>query len=392
MSRVFLIVLDGFGVGAMPDIDSLADYGASTINSIKSSKYFKIPNLLKLGLGNIMGVNIEGTPTTPIGTYCKAAEASKAKDTITGHWEMSGIISKQPFRTFPNGFPRRIINKFEKATGTKTLCNKPYSGTEVIKDYGEQSIKDKKLIVYTSGDSVFQIAAHDSVVSTKQLYRYCEIAREILVGKDIVGRVIARPFTGEYPFIRTNKRKDYSVLPPSDTMLDVISDAGKDVVGVGKIEDIFSGRGLTKSYHTTTNKAGITQLKKLQKTNFDGLCFVNLCDFDMLYGHRRDVDGYAKALSDFDSALGDFINGMRKDDLIIITGDHGCDPGYTRTTDHTREFVPILVYGPTMSLQYDAGLRGSFCDVSATILDHLELDNSLSGVSILPLRKDLKYI
>lgn len=370
--RAFIIVLDSFGIGEMPDAKEWGDAGTNTIRAVRNNEKFNCPNLTKLGLFNIEGVG--GGIDNPQGSFARLSELSKGKDTIIGHWEIGGLISSYPMPTYPNGFPKEIIDEFEKLTGRKTLCNKPYSGTEVIKDYGDEHIKTGALIVYTSADSVFQIAAHEDVVPIDELYRYCEIARNLLVGKNGVGRVIARPFTGEYPFVRTPRRHDYALVPPRDTMLDVITRNGQKVISVGKIADIFASKGVSEGHRTTSNNNGMDVTLEIEKEDFEGLCFVNLVDFDMKYGHRRDIEGYANALTEFDVYLGEFLKNMRKDDILIITADHGCDPSYTKTTDHTREYVPMIITGENIKNGVDLKTRKGFCDISATVLEYLGLD------------------
>lgn len=343
IKRVFLIVLDSCGIGEASDAKDFGDDGANTIKSISSSKEFNIENLLSIGFSHIDGLSFLGDSELK-GKVARLCEKSKGKDTTIGHWEIAGVVSEKPLPTFPNGFPESILKEFSKKTGRGVLCNKTYSGTEVIKDYGEEHLKTGDLIVYTSADSVFQIAAHESIVPPEKLYEYCRIAREILKGDFGVGRVIARPFEGEYPFKRTANRHDFSIEPPKQTMLDELKNKGFDVIGVGKIHDIFAGKGLTEYIFTQNNQDGMNKTTEYQNKDFNGLCFVNLVDFDMVFGHRRDVEGYAKALSDFDKWLGDFIKNMREDDALIITADHGCDPAF-KGTDHTRECVPFILYG-----------------------------------------------
>ncbi len=379
--RVFLIVLDSFGIGEMPDSHLFQDKGSNTLGAIRNNKNFNVPNLKKLGLFNIDGVG--GGVDNPISCYAKMTEASMGKDTTVGHWEIAGLISKNPLPTYPNGFPQEIIKEFETKTGRKTLCNKPYSGTEVIKDYGEEHIKTGAYIVYTSADSVFQIASHEKVIPLEELYSACKIAREILKGEHGVGRVIARPFIGEYPFKRTANRHDYSLLPPKTTMLDVIKESGKDCISVGKIYDIFVGRGVTESNLIKNNADGIEKTLQIMDKDFEGLCFTNLVDFDMVYGHRNDIDGYAKAISEFDEKLGLILSKLKDDDMLIITADHGCDPS-TISTDHSREYTPMLLVGNNFKSGVNLGIRGSFSDISATILDYLGLDKKdTSGNSFL---------
>ena len=343
--RIFLIVLDSFGIGAEPDAPAFGDAGTNTLGAIAGHPNFKWDQLARLGMFNLDGVTCGTKLDAPIGCYARLREASAGKDTTIGHWEIAGLLSADPLPTFPNGFPDELIHEFEEKTGHKVLCNKPYSGTQVLKDYGEQAMKENALIVYTSADSVFQVAANEELVPVHELYRYCEIAREMLKGEYGVGRVIARPFLGHTAdtFYRTTNRHDLSLKPPRKTMLDLLKDAGRDVIAVGKIFDIFDGEGVTEKIKTTGNTNGIAFTKALQTRDFEGLAFVNLVDFDMLYGHRRDVAGYAAAAAEFDRFLADFIPGMREGDLLMITADHGCDPSYTKTTDHTREYVPYLV-------------------------------------------------
>lgn len=382
MKRVFLFVLDSVGIGALPDAEKFGDVGADTMRSISKSDKFHIPNLIKLGLGNIKGLSYLGKVKEPLASFGKCAEISNGKDTTIGHYEMAGLISENPFPVYPDGFPDYIISAFEKATGRKVICNKPYSGTEVIKDYGREHLETGALIVYTSADSVFQIAAHEDIVPTETLYKYCEAARKILVGKDAVARVIARPFKGNIgSFERTANRRDFSLPPHGVTMLDELSENGYDVIAVGKISDIFSGRGITRAVHSHGNKECMDASFECVKEDFCGLCFINLVDFDMKYGHRNDVDGYAAALSEFDKDIMDFISFLRDDDLMIITADHGCDPGDI-STDHTREYTPLLVYGkniPSVSI----GERESFSDIAATIEEFFGVKGKIAGKSFL---------
>ncbi len=369
--RIFLIVLDSLGIGEMPDAYKYNDTGSNTLKSIIKSKYFNVPTLKSLGLFNIDGV--EGGVDLPMGSFAKMCEQSNGKDTTIGHWEIAGIISKTPLPTYPNGFPDYIISRFENETGKKVLCNKTYSGTEVIKDYGARHIETGDLIVYTSADSVFQIASHESVVKIEDLYKYCEIARNILQGDDGVGRVIARPFTGEYPFVRTANRKDFSLSPPQKTMLNLLSEKGYDVISVGKINDIFAGSGITFSYKTKSNDDGMSVALNLVKQDFNGLCFINLVDFDSKYGHRNDADGYAKALTEFDNELSKFLPLLKEEDLLIITADHGCDP-QTPSTDHSREYTPLIIYGNSIKSGINLNTRQTFADISATILDYFKVE------------------
>ena len=378
--RVFLIVLDSFGVGAAPDSKDFGDEGSDTLRAISQSKEFDAKTLRSMGLFNIDGIMYENGVAEPTAAFGKATEVSRGKDTTIGHWEIAGLISETPFPTYPNGFPEEIIEEFSKRTGRDVLCNKPYSGTEVIKVYGEEHLKTGALIVYTSADSVFQIAAHEDLVSVEELYKYCEIAREILVGDNAVARVIARPFVGKYPeFTRTSNRHDFSLVPPKDTMLNLLEEAGFDVISVGKINDIFAGSGITESTRTVNNANGMEVTGKILEKDFTGLCFVNLVDFDMVYGHRNDVDGYAKAMTEFDKWLGEFIKKLNDDDLLIITADHGCDPS-TESTDHSREFVPVLMYGKNVQPR-NLGIRKTYADIAKTVLDNFEVENDLPGES-----------
>ena len=343
--RVFVIVLDSFGIGAAPDAADFGDAGANTIKGVAGTGILSLPNMISLGLGNIDGVNAVKKVDSPKATYARLEERSRGKDTTTGHWEMAGIISESPMPTFPNGFPRELLDAFEAKVGRGTLCNLPYSGTDVIRDYGKEHVETGKLIVYTSADSVFQVAAHEDIVPVDELYAICRTAREMLTGEYGVGRVIARPFIGTAPdFKRTENRRDFSLLPPKDTMLNKLSAAGLDVIGVGKIGDIFAMSGLTETHPTHNNGEGMAKAYELLDRDFHGLCFVNLVDFDMKYGHRQDAVGYAEALNAFDSWLGGALLKLRPDDVLIITADHGCDPT-DESTDHTREYVPFLMCG-----------------------------------------------
>lgn len=376
--RAFIIVLDSFGVGELPDAADFADEGSNTLAAVSACPEFDCPNMTALGLFNIDGCDKYGkTATYPYACFARMGEVSKGKDTTTGHWEIAGLASGKPLPTYPDGFPDDLIAKYEELTGRGVLCNKPYSGTEVIKDFGEEHLKTGKLIVYTSADSVFQVAAHESIVPLEKLYEYCEIARSILVGEHGVGRVIARPFGGEYPFARIAGRHDYSIKPHGKTMLDVLEENGFDTISVGKISDIFAGVGVSESYPTKSNEEGMDRAIALQDKDFSGLCFVNLVDFDMVYGHRNNAAGYATALTEFDRRLGEFLPRMRENDILIITADHGCDPA-TPSTDHSREYTPMLVCGaqgsPLVKEGVNLGTRASFADIGATVLDFLGVD------------------
>lgn len=378
--RVFLIVLDSVGIGEMPDAALYGDEGSNTVKVCSEQPEFNCPNLTKLGLFNIDGMDYMPDCPSPVGAYGRLSEMSKGKDTTTGHWEIAGLVSEEPFPTYPDGFPDEVLDEFRKRTGRGVLCNKPYSGTQVILDYGEEHVKTGDLIVYTSADSVFQIAAHEDIVPIEQLYEYCRIAREILKGKHAVGRVIARPFEGKYPnFKRTTRRHDFSLVPPKDTVLDYLKNAGYDVLPVGKIYDIFAGKGVNKAQPTSGNNDGMNKTDEWLEKVFNGLCFINLVDFDMLYGHRNDVKGYAKALTEFDTWLGTFMEKMRDDDILMITSDHGCDP-ITESTDHSREYTFILAYGKNIK-SFNLGTRKSFADIGKTIADIFNVDADISGES-----------
>ena len=408
MKRVFLTVLDSVGIGAMPDAAEYGDAGSNTLAAAAKSKGFSMPNMQKLGFFQIDGVccsagssdaasagNAAGAApggaaaepakeSTPVinSAVARMTERSKGKDTTIGHWEIAGMVSEQPLPTFPDGFPGELLDELEKVTGRGVLCNRPYSGTEVIKDYGEEHIRTGKLIVYTSADSVLQIAAHEAVVPVEELYRYCEAARKICTGRFGVGRIIARPFEGEWPYQRTSRRHDYSLEPPKKTMLDYIKEAGMEVLAVGKINDIFAGRGITKMVRTANNEEGMDRTLEYAGERFHGLCFTNLVDYDMLYGHRNDVDGYAKALTRFDERLPELLNALGEEDLLMITADHGCDPS-TPSTDHSREYTPLVIAGAPVKNGVNLGTRASFADIAATILDYLGAEGETDGESFL---------
>ena len=408
--RVFLVVLDSFGIGGAQDAEAFGDKGTNTLCAVYGSAFYHAPHLERMGLLAIDGVaealslsadtaygEAVQNPHTqeapfPLPPYTKAThtariarlcEASAGKDTTIGHWEIAGIISEKPLPTFPNGFPASFLQALSEKTGRGVLCNRPYSGTEVIQAYGDEHIRTGKLIVYTSADSVLQIAAHEDIVPPETLYAYCREARKLLTGELGAGRVIARPFTGKSgAYVRTSGRHDFSLLPPSKTMLDILKESGRDVIAVGKINDIFAGRGVTEHIATAGNTEGIRALLACARRSFDGLCFVNLVDFDMLYGHRRDTDGYARALAEFDAALPELLSALGEDDLLLLTADHGCDPSYTKTTDHTRENVPLLMYGRGLSPD-NLGTRDTFADIAATVLSHLDFSERLAGTSML---------
>ena len=383
MKRVFLIVLDSFGIGEMEDAEAYGDKGTNTLQSVASSSEFDMPNMKELGLFNIDGVTCREGVEQSTARIARMKEASKGKDTTIGHWEIAGIISKKPLPTYPNGFPQEILEAFSSATGRGVLCNKPYSGTEVIQKYGDEHVRTGNLIVYTSADSVFQIAAHEEVVPVETLYEYCQMAREILQGEHGVGRVIARPFVGTSGhYTRTPKRHDFSLEPPAVTMLDQLKAAGKDVISVGKIKDIFAGKGITDFVYTKGNEEGIARTLEYLDRDFEGLCFINLVDYDMLYGHRNDIDGYARALTYFDHSLPELMQKLRDDDILMITADHGCDPGYTVSTDHSREHTPFLMYGKNVA-PANLGTRETFADIGATVLDYFGITPQFMGNSML---------
>ena len=394
MKRVFLIVLDSVGIGELPDAEAYGDSGSNTLLSAARSAYLKLPNLCRLGLSRIDGQEAFaelceregkgcGASDSFDGTVARLAEASGGKDTTVGHWEIAGVVSEKPLPTFPEGFPEELIAELEKQTGRKILCNLPYSGTKVIYDYGREHMETGALIVYTSADSVLQIAAHEEVVPVPELYRYCEIARRICVGEYGVGRVIARPFVGTWPeFSRTANRHDYSIEPPAKTMLVCLQEQGYEVRGVGKIYDIFAGKGLTASVRTKNNMDGIERTMEHMKEEFNGLCFTNLVDFDMVYGHRNDVDGYAKALTEFDEKLPELIAGLKEADILMVTADHGCDPA-TESTDHSREYIPLLICGSNVKQGVNLGTRRSFADIGATILEYFGCNGEIAGESFL---------
>ena len=380
MKRIFLIVLDSCGVGAAPDAAAFGDAGTDTLRTCAASKEFAMPNLISLGLGHLDGIDYLPKSDALHAALLRLQERSMGKDTTIGHWELAGIVSDAPLPTYPSGFPEEIMAPFRQQTGRGTLLNLPYSGTEAIRDYGRQHVESGDLIVYTSADSVFQIAAHEAVVPPEQLYEYCRIARRLLVGKHGVGRVIARPFEGDWPYTRTSRRHDFSLEPPKETMLDAIVAAGQDMIAVGKIHDIFAGRGMTEFTYTAGNADGLAQTLAIADRDFTGLCFVNLVDFDSMYGHRRDADGYAAALREFDAWLPQLLEKLGEDDLVILTADHGCDPGYMAHTDHTREYIPVIALGPRVK-PGNLGTRPGFCDIAATVTELLGVPYETPGHS-----------
>ena len=384
MKRVFLIVLDSFGIGEMEDAADYGDKGTNTLRSVAASPEFDLPNMGALGLFNIDGVDCKDKVSAPTARIARMREASKGKDTTIGHWEIAGILSRQPLPTYPEGFPEEVLTPFRERTGRGVLCNLPYSGTQVIQEYGEAHMSTGDLIVYTSADSVFQIAAHEEIVPLEKLYEYCRIARDILQGKHGVGRVIARPFIGpcKGQFTRTSHRHDFSILPPETTMLDQLQSASKDVIAVGKINDIFAGKGITEYVYTQSNAEGIERTLEYMERDFEGLCFINLVDYDMLYGHRNDVNGYAAALTYFDRKLPELLGKMRDEDILMLTADHGCDPGYTVSTDHSREHTPFIMYGKSVN-PVNLGTRDTFADIGATVLDYFGIKPEFAGTSML---------
>lgn len=382
MKRVFWIVLDSVGLGGAPDAADFGDAGSDTLGSCYKSGKMNVPHLEKLGLANIDGTSFRAPQSDVIGCYCRMHEKSMGKDTTVGHWEMAGMISPRPLPTYPDGFPQDVLDKLEAAWGRKIICNKPYSGTEVIKDYGKEHVETGALIVYTSADSVLQIAAHEDVVPIDDLYKYCRQAREIMQGEHGVGRIIARPFEGEHPYQRTVRRHDFSLQPPRETVLDALKSEGFLNIGAGKIYDIFAGKSVMLSYPNKGNSANMERVLDVADSDFEGLCYINLVDTDMIYGHRRDVPAYTQALCDFDVQLGQLMKKLRDDDILIITADHGCDPGYTGT-DHTREDVPCLVYGAKLKKDVNLGTRDTFADMGATIADYFGIAYRGDGSSFL---------
>ena len=382
MKRVFVIVLDSCGIGFEPDAADFGDVGADTLRTCSQSPKFAMPNLISMGLGNLDGVDYLPKTGKPTAALARLQELSRGKDTTIGHWEIAGIVSPEPLPTFPHGFPEEVLRPFREQTGRGVLCNLPYSGTDVIRDYGEEQRKTGKWIVYTSADSVFQVAAHEEWIPLQELYDACRKARKILQGKYGVGRVIARPYVGdaEHGFKRTANRHDFSLEPPKQTMLDAVKAAGLDCLAVGKIHDIFAGRGDTEYVFNKSNADGMAHTVDYAARDFHGLCFVNLVDFDMLYGHRRNPDGYAAALQEFDSWLPGFLEKLGEDDCVIITADHGCDPGYRKHTDHTREYIPMIALGKKIR-PINLGTRAGFCDIAATVTDLLGVPYQTPGRS-----------
>jgi len=384
INRVFLIVLDSVGIGGALDAKNFGDDNPNTLKSIVASKKFHTPNLARLGLFNIDDINFGQQEKNPCGSFARVCEASQGKDTTIGHWEIAGIISERPLPTYPEGFPPEVIAELEKNFGRKIICNKPYSGTQVIHDFGREHEATGALIVYTSADSVLQIAAHERIVPVEELYNFCRTARKIMQGVRSVGRIIARPFVGEYPnYERTPRRHDFSLTPPKETVLDALQKNNLATIGIGKIQDIFAGRGISRSLGVNVdNSDGMNKTLQLMDEDFRGLCFVNLVDFDMKFGHRRDIDGYANAMTTFDTELGEFLLKMRRDDLLMITADHGCDPA-AKGTDHTRENVPLIIYGEQVRAGINLGTLSTFADIAATIAQIFNIKLETQGKTFL---------
>ncbi len=381
IKRVFLIVLDSVGIGELPDADKYGDKGSNTLKACYNTGKLNIPNMQSIGIFNIDGIDFGNKCNEPKGAYGRMAEASKGKDTTIGHWEISGIISEKPLPTYPNGFPKELVDEFEAKTGRKILCNKPYSGTQLLLDYGREHVKTGDLIVYTSADSVWQIAAHEDIVPVEKLYEYCQIARDMLTGEHNVGRVIARPFVGEYPdYKRTTNRHDFSLEPPKNTFLDEIKKAGLDTIGVGKIYDIFAGKGINDYTRTVNNSDGMAKTMQYADKDFKGVCFINLVDFDMVYGHRNNALGYTEALNAFDKELADLLGKLGENDVLMVTADHGCDPS-TPSTDHSREYTPLLIAGNKIKTDINLGTRKCFSDIGKTVCDLLGVNSDIAGES-----------
>lgn len=381
MKRVFLIVLDSYGIGEAPDADKFGDAGCDTFGTCERSGKLHIPNMEKLGIYSLDGISFGKKTDDLIGCYAKLREQSAGKDTTMGHWEIAGVVSPVAMPTYPDGFPEEILEAFERETGRGVLCNQVYSGTEALADYGKEHVETGKMIVYTSADSVFQVAAHEEIVPLEELYEDCRKMRAVLKGKHAVGRVIARPFVGEYPnYQRTVNRHDFSLEPPKETILDALCSSGLDTIGVGKIYDIFAGKGVQETYPNEGNFKNMERTIALLDKDFHGLCFVNLVDFDMLYGHRNDIEGYVNALNEVDMQIGQVMEKMQEEDILIITADHGCDPGF-KGTDHSREYVPCLCFGKSLKQNVNLGIRGSFADIAKTIAEYLEISYDGDGES-----------
>lgn len=381
INRIIWIILDSVGIGELPDAKLFGDVGSNTLENIAKATRLDLPNLYSLGLGNIDGVVHLDKVKEPKGAYCKMGQLSNGKDTTIGHWEMTGIYSPNPLPTYPNGFPKEVIDAFIEQTGRNILANKPASGTAIIDELGEEHMKTGKLIVYTSADSVFQIAAHEDIVPLEELYRYCSIARDILKGEHAVARVIARPFIGKPGnFKRTENRRDFSLLPPSKTILDLVKESGKDVIAIGKIEDIFAGQGITKAVHTKNNMDGVDKTLHYIRQENEGIIYTNLVEFDMTWGHRNDVIGYANGLMEFDKRLPEIFDAMKDTDILLINADHGCDPT-TESTDHSREYIPFIAYGKELKQGVNLGIRKTFADIGQTIAEIFNLPKLKIGES-----------
>ena len=380
--RVFWIVLDSAGIGGAPDAADFGDFGADTFGTCYKSGELDVPNMAKMGLYNIAGTSFYDPKDEIDGCYCRMHEKSRGKDTTVGHWEMAGMVSPKPLPTYYEGFPQEILDKLSEVTGRGIVCNKTYSGTDVIRDYGKHHVETGDLIVYTSADSVMQIAAHEDIVPIEELYDICHKAREIMQGEHGVGRIIARPFEGEWPYQRTVRRHDFSLQPPRETVLDALKKEGFQTIGVGKIYDIFAGKSVMFSYSNKGNEANMVRTIDLAGADFEGLCYVNLVDTDMIYGHRRDIPGYTKALNTADKQLGELMEKMKHDDILIVTADHGCDPGF-KGTDHTREDIPCLIWGPSLKKGVDLGSRDTFADMAATIAEYFGIEYRGDGTSFL---------
>lgn len=381
--RLFIIVLDSFGMGALPDAALFGDEGSNTLAAVAASPRFHAPHLQALGLFNIQGTVGGQAVDQPLASFARMAEKSPGKDTTVGHWELAGAIAKRPLPTYPDGFPEKLLDQLYSCCHRQFICNRPYSGTDVLREYGLEHIRTGKPILYTSADSVMQIAAHEDIIPLSELYEICQAARALMQGEHGVGRIIARPFTGDPPdFVRTPNRRDYSLPPPAPTLLDILRKGWLDVIAIGKIHDIFAGKGISRTIKTGNNTQGMEQAIAVAGQNFSGLCFVNLVDFDMLYGHRNDVDGYAQAISDFDLQLGEFAAALGPDDAVILTADHGCDPS-TPSTDHSREYVPMLMFGDNIRRGVDLGTRSTFADVAATAQAYFGLGLETQGTSFL---------
>ncbi len=384
IERVFLIVLDSVGIGEAPDAALFGDVGAHTLMSAWKTGVLHLDTLCSMGLGNIEGLSFLGATDTPKASVARMTEASNGKDTTVGHWEIAGHISSSPLPTFPNGFPTEILKKVKRISGRELLCNKPYSGTQVIADYGKDALERGALIIYTSADSVLQLAAHTDAVPLEELYRICaELRAELYGSEDGVGRIIARPFVGdaECGFVRTSDRRDYSLKPPQGLLPEILLENGLDSIAIGKISDIFADTGFSQTQRTHSNQEGMELTEEYIKKDFHGLCFVNLVDFDMCFGHRRDALGYARALNEFDRWLGGVIQELGEGDVLMITADHGCDPSFNKTTDHTREYTPLIIYGPALK-PLSIGTRQSFADIGASVARLLGVDYKCDGTAI----------